>query len=69
VNDQEFEADAHEPLLLLALNSTDSVEWENLQAKGKMLVDHLAPSVDNFRDPSRTAKSPIVIASPDRPSR
>jgi hypothetical protein len=33
VKDQDPDADVLEPLLLLALNSTDSVEWEDLQAK------------------------------------
>jgi len=45
------EASGREPLLLLALNSTDAVDWENLQAKGKTLVDHLAPSVDKDLNP------------------
>jgi len=66
IKDQDPEADDHEPLLLLALNSTDAVEWEDLLAKGKTLVDHLAPSVDNLRDPSRPSKSRAVIATPSR---
>jgi hypothetical protein len=33
VEEQDAQADAHEPLLLLALNSTDSVDWEDMQAK------------------------------------
>jgi len=69
MKEHDPEVEAHEPLLLLALNSTDSVEWDNLLTKGKTLVDHLAPSVDNVRDRSRTAKSPTAIASPDRPCR
>jgi len=48
--EQEHEADEHEPVLLLALNSTDVVEWEDLQERGKILVDHLAPTLDKFRN-------------------
>ncbi|KIM88723.1 hypothetical protein PILCRDRAFT_813694 [Piloderma croceum F 1598] len=70
VKDQDPEADALDPLLLLALNSTNSVEWENLLAKGKTLVDHIAPSMDKFRrDHSQAARSPTVVISSDRPSR
>jgi len=64
--DQDPGAGDHEPLLLLALNSTDAVEWEDLQTKGKTLVDHLAPSLDKVRDPSRTTKSRAIIASSSR---
>jgi len=66
VKDLDPEADDCEPLLLLALNSTDAVEWEDLHSKGKTLVNHLAPSVDKVRDPSRTTKSQAVISSPSR---
>jgi len=59
------ETDEHEPLLLLALNATESVDWEDLQERGRILVDHLAPTLDKFRDYSRATKS-SAMASPDR---
>jgi len=67
VKNQDVEVDAHEPLLLLALNSTDNVEWEDMRAKGKTLVDHLAPSVDNLHSPSQPANSLDTNALHDRP--
>ncbi|TFK41932.1 hypothetical protein BDQ12DRAFT_719955 [Crucibulum laeve] len=48
--DPEPRADNKEPLMLLALNSTDAVEWDDLQVEGRMLAYHLAKSLEKFRD-------------------
>jgi len=66
IEDPDSETDDYELLLLLALNSTDAVDWEVLLAKGRTLIHHLAPSVNKFRDSSQTAKPRAVIAHTSR---
>jgi len=62
--------DDQTPLLLLALNSTDAVGWDELQAKGKSFVDHLSVTVDKLRDRARAgAKSPTSLGVPGRKAR
>ncbi|TFK77508.1 hypothetical protein BDN72DRAFT_753845 [Pluteus cervinus] len=38
------------PLMLLALNSTDAVSWEESQKRGRLLAGHLAKSLTKYRD-------------------
>ncbi|KAF8167461.1 hypothetical protein B0H34DRAFT_792184 [Crassisporium funariophilum] len=68
--DQTF-SDDHQPLMLLVLNATDAVEWEELQTKGRVLARHLAKPLSKFRAqisvsksslPSTTATSPAPAA-------
>ncbi|KAF9486363.1 hypothetical protein BDN70DRAFT_869872 [Pholiota conissans] len=47
---QQVFSDDHQPLMLLALNATDAVEWEELQLKGKALATHLAKPLGKFRE-------------------
>ncbi|KAI4528748.1 hypothetical protein K525DRAFT_257857 [Schizophyllum commune Loenen D] len=46
------------PLMLLALNGTDSVAWEELQSKGRVLAQHLARNLSKFRDHLIAPRSP-----------
>jgi len=61
-------SDDHAPLMLLALNSTDAIDWEELQAKGDQLAKHLAKPLSRFREHLAVVKSPSAVASPDRPT-
>ncbi|KAK0455893.1 hypothetical protein EV421DRAFT_1749280 [Armillaria borealis] len=57
------------PLMLIALNSDESMEWTELQAKGKLVATHLARSLSKYREflvirkPS-TPPTTSAIASP-----
>ncbi|KAK0466344.1 uncharacterized protein EV420DRAFT_1511168 [Desarmillaria tabescens] len=57
------------PLMLIALNSNESMEWTELQAKGKLVASHLARSLSKYREflvvrkPS-TPPTTSAIASP-----
>ncbi|KAK0199008.1 hypothetical protein F5146DRAFT_1021773 [Armillaria mellea] len=57
------------PLMLIALNSDESMEWTELQAKGKLVASHLARSLSKYREflvvrkPS-TPPTTSAIASP-----
>ncbi|KZT27556.1 hypothetical protein NEOLEDRAFT_1023777, partial [Neolentinus lepideus HHB14362 ss-1] len=44
-----------EPLMLIALNAISSVDWEDLQATGKELVNHLADPINRFRGRLQTS--------------
>ncbi|KAK7058627.1 coq1 putative hexaprenyl diphosphate synthase [Paramarasmius palmivorus] len=48
----------YQPLMLLTLNSTDAVEWNELQAKGKALAKHLARSLGKYREHLASPKPP-----------
>ncbi|THH09329.1 hypothetical protein EW145_g2086 [Phellinidium pouzarii] len=39
-----------EPMLLIVLNATDSVEWGELQRKGQSLASHLARPLQQLQD-------------------
>ncbi|TRM61537.1 hypothetical protein BD626DRAFT_570741 [Schizophyllum amplum] len=46
------------PLMLLALNGTESVAWEDLQSKGRVLAQHLARHLSKFREHLIAPRSP-----------
>jgi len=69
VEEEKCLSEDHEPLMLLALNSTDAVEWEELQTKGGQLAKHLAKPLSRFREHLAATKSPSATTSPDRPTR
>ncbi|KAF9055897.1 hypothetical protein BJ165DRAFT_1429339 [Panaeolus papilionaceus] len=65
-------SDSRQPLLLLALNSTDVVDWEELQNKGTVVAAHIAKPLAKFRDfivvpkaspPPTTTTSPAPLRS------
>ncbi|ESK96216.1 hypothetical protein Moror_7206 [Moniliophthora roreri MCA 2997] len=39
----------YQPLMLLTLNAKDTVDWDELQVKGKALAKHLAKSLSKYR--------------------
>ncbi|KAL0949261.1 hypothetical protein HGRIS_009339 [Hohenbuehelia grisea] len=43
-------AEKSQPLMLLALNATDDVPWEQLVAKGKVLATHLAKPLSKYKE-------------------
>ncbi|KAF9469697.1 hypothetical protein BDZ94DRAFT_1243052 [Collybia nuda] len=47
---QISEGEDHQPLMLLALNSTAAVDWEELQTKGRVLASHLAKPLSRYRE-------------------
>ncbi|KJA28616.1 hypothetical protein HYPSUDRAFT_34065 [Hypholoma sublateritium FD-334 SS-4] len=47
---QQIFPDEHQPLMLLALNATDAVEWEELLVKGKALAGHLSKPLGKYRE-------------------
>ncbi|KAF5323460.1 hypothetical protein D9611_005503 [Ephemerocybe angulata] len=69
-SDNEF-TDDRQPLMLLALNAVETVEWEELQEKGSMVAAHLGKPLGRFRDylkvkpiqPALSALSPAPIRS------
>ncbi|KAF4611440.1 hypothetical protein D9613_004154 [Agrocybe pediades] len=55
------------PPMLLVLNSTDAVEWEELLNKGQTLATHLAKPLSKFRDvmtpvPKRSTSSSAAMS-------
>ncbi|KAL1739602.1 hypothetical protein HDZ31DRAFT_49107 [Schizophyllum fasciatum] len=52
------EGGAGAPLMLLALNGTESVPWEELQSKGRVLAQHLARHLGKFREHLIAPRSP-----------
>lgn len=60
----------YQPLMLLSLNSTTDVEWEELKSKGRVLASHLAKPLSKFREHLAVVKPPPIatsnIASPVR---
>ncbi|KAG6846083.1 hypothetical protein H0H87_006447 [Tephrocybe sp. NHM501043] len=67
---KDGEHSEYEPLMLLALNSTTGGDWEELQAKGKMLAGHLAGSLGKFREylvvPRPTLPATLTTSPPPR---
>ncbi|KAL0577285.1 hypothetical protein V5O48_004714 [Marasmius crinis-equi] len=58
------------PLMLLTLNASEEVEWEELQLKGKALAAHIAKPLSKYREhlqglstPSSPVKTPPVTAN------
>ncbi|KAJ3509699.1 hypothetical protein NLJ89_g5082 [Agrocybe chaxingu] len=65
-HEQPF-SDEHQPLMLLALNAMDTVEWEELDSKGKTLAGHIAKPLSKFRElivTSKPSRSTTVTTSP-----
>ncbi|KAJ7874508.1 hypothetical protein B0H14DRAFT_2718005 [Mycena olivaceomarginata] len=60
----------YQPLMLLVLNSTDAVEWEDLQTKGKALASQIAKPLSKFRQHlavrPRPLPMPSAVTSPAR---
>ncbi|KAI0271491.1 hypothetical protein BC834DRAFT_818695 [Gloeopeniophorella convolvens] len=50
------------PIMLVALSATDAVQWEDLEAKGRELTEHLSRPVAKLRGPLTAAP-----ASPPSP--
>ncbi|EGO05277.1 hypothetical protein SERLA73DRAFT_68906 [Serpula lacrymans var. lacrymans S7.3] len=67
--ENEVPPENRDPLLLLALNATPSVEWEVLQMKGKKMARYLAPSVNKYREQFEASKAPSNTPSPNRSAR
>ncbi|KIK07346.1 hypothetical protein K443DRAFT_673603 [Laccaria amethystina LaAM-08-1] len=44
----ESQGEIRSPIMLLALNATDTVEWEELHNKGTVLAAHLAKQLGKF---------------------
>ncbi|KAL1738481.1 hypothetical protein HDZ31DRAFT_50925 [Schizophyllum fasciatum] len=60
------EGGAGAPLMLLALNGTESVPWEELQSKGRVLAQHLARHLGKFREHLIAPRSPPPAAAGQR---
>jgi len=56
-----------EPLMLLALNATPDVSWEELQTKGKILASHLAKPLSKFREHLAVARPTLPMSAPTSP--
>ncbi|KAK7465272.1 hypothetical protein VKT23_005251 [Stygiomarasmius scandens] len=56
--------DDHQPLMLLTLNSTDSVSWEELKIKGTALATHFAKTFRKFRVHLAVSKPPPASNGP-----
>ena len=57
------DSEDREPLMLLALNSTPGVEWDELETKGRVLVGHLAKPLNRFRDVLVVPKPVIPVSA------
>jgi len=53
------------PLMLIALNATESVGWEDLEAKGRQLAEYLSRPVSRLRKPLMAG--PVSPPSPPAP--
>ncbi|KAJ7750188.1 hypothetical protein B0H16DRAFT_1549772 [Mycena metata] len=53
--------DDYQPLMLLVLNSTDAVEWDDLQTKGKALASQIAKPLSKFRQHLVVHKPPPLL--------
>ncbi|KAJ7620781.1 hypothetical protein B0H17DRAFT_1113456 [Mycena rosella] len=58
-----------EPLMLLVLNSTEAVEWDDLQAKGKALASQMATPLAKFRQHLTVRKPPPMPSAVTSPAR
>ncbi|KAJ7269303.1 hypothetical protein B0H12DRAFT_1009438 [Mycena haematopus] len=59
----------YQPLMLLVLNATDGVEWEELQAKGKALAAQIAKPLSKFRQHLAVRKPPPLPSAVTSPAR
>ncbi|KAJ7492210.1 hypothetical protein FB451DRAFT_1021405 [Mycena latifolia] len=59
----------YQPLMLLVLNSTDAVEWEDLQAKGRALASQIAAPLSKFRQHLTVRKPPPMPSAVTSPAR
>jgi len=70
---KEAESGEGAPVMLVALNSSEIVEWEELRIKAKELVYHLEKPVNQLRGRLTTARVSQPVSSPrnnaTRPSR
>ncbi|KAH9929718.1 uncharacterized protein B0H18DRAFT_172445 [Fomitopsis serialis] len=73
IDEEQYDDDATEngtgdkdPVMLLALNSTSSVSWEELELKARELAKHLRKPVSELR--GRLAAAPVLHVGP-RPER
>ncbi|RDB29671.1 hypothetical protein Hypma_015967 [Hypsizygus marmoreus] len=57
----------HEPLMLLALNSTANVDWEELQTKGTVLASHLAKPLSRYREDLAVARPTLPASTTTSP--
>ncbi|KAJ7687422.1 hypothetical protein B0H17DRAFT_1070169 [Mycena rosella] len=59
----------YQPLMLLVLNSTEAVEWDDLQAKGKALASQMATPLAKFRQHLTVRKPPPMPSAVTSPAR
>ncbi|KAF7337611.1 hypothetical protein MSAN_02234400 [Mycena sanguinolenta] len=59
----------YQPLMLLVLNATDEVEWEEMQAKGKALAAQIAKPLSKFRQHLVVRKPPPMPSAVTSPAR
>ncbi|KAF8899147.1 hypothetical protein BD779DRAFT_1666866 [Infundibulicybe gibba] len=64
--EEDIDGEDYQPLMLLALNSTNTIAWEELQSKGKILALHLAKPLNRFREHLAIARPPVsaTVSSP-----
>nr|GAT61377.1 predicted protein [Mycena chlorophos] len=55
--------DDYQPLMLLVLNSTDKVEWDELQAKGRALAVQIARPLTRFREYLHPMRKPPPLSA------
>jgi len=68
-NQEQAFSQAHQPFLLLALNATDAVEWEELDNKGRVIAQRVSEPLSKFREllvsprsvPSTAPTSPAPV--------
>ncbi|KAF9270804.1 hypothetical protein L218DRAFT_849557 [Marasmius fiardii PR-910] len=49
------------PLMLLTLNSSEEVEWEELELKGKALASHIAKPLSKYREHLQQLSTPTTV--------
>jgi len=59
---KDGECQEDDPVMLVALNAKESVEWDELRIKAKELVYHLEKPVNQLR--GRLASSARVVSNP-----
>ncbi|KAG7099829.1 hypothetical protein E1B28_001637 [Marasmius oreades] len=61
-SDSKIQTQEYTPLMLLTLSSTEEVEWEELQMKGKALASHIAKPLSKYREHLQQLSTPTTMA-------
>ncbi|KAI0305090.1 hypothetical protein BC826DRAFT_979876 [Russula brevipes] len=67
VNSANTDHASDKPLMLVALSATEAVGWEDLEAKGRELIEHLSRPVSRLRKPLAAGSASASASTPGPP--